>query len=228
MASPVRPAIQFNTAPCINPSEHRVRLFWSIQGPLEDSVMVMRGKYNPEPPLEKYYESPSADSPDSGWHPISQEPVTEPPVQTLKVEIMQFQEWDYRWEDIHMEDLDNRLFQDKDGNQTVEEEDEEGNPNKLIRCCGHDRPPDNVVCEVRASGKDKDYVTVHDYLTTLHKWLRTRRNDILLAMSPESEYTEPLPNDTQLVVANYSVDLLIIDQIEDWKSTLRARSGTDV
>lgn len=147
-------------------------------------------------------------------------------MQTLNVEVFQFREWAESWAEFHEEDLDSRVFQDKDGNETCEEEDGEGNRNKLIRCCGYDRPPENAVVEVHASGKNKDYVTIHDYLTTLHDWLRIRRNDLLLAMSPESEFSKPLPSETQLLVLNYSAHLLIIYEMEEWKSMLRAASGT--
>lgn len=128
----------------------------------------MRGKYSPDPPLENYYEKPLDDSSDGKWHPISQEPVTDPPVQVIGVEIWYLKEWADNWEDMHNEDLDSRVFHDKNGNETSEEEDEDGNYHKLIRCCGYDRPPDFPDIEVRASGREKEYVTVHDYLTTLH------------------------------------------------------------
>lgn len=156
---------------------------------------------------------------------INQESVTNTPVQTLNVEVYQFKEWAESWAELHEEDLDSRVFQDDDGNETSEEEDDEGDPNKLIRCSGYDRPPENTIIGVRASGKQKDYVTIRDYLMTLHTWLRNRRDDLLLAMSAESEFTKPLPSETELVVLNYSANLLMIKEMEEWTSTLRATAS---
>jgi hypothetical protein len=183
----------------------------------------MRDRYSPHLLLEKYYErSLDGDS----WHAISAAPVTQPPVTNLFVEVWQFQQWEYDWEDRHIKDLD-RIFRNDSGEETTDSADEDGNPYDLIRCCGSNRPPEPVKLEVRAS--HKPFVTIHDYLATIHPWLMSQRNTILLAMNYESEFTEPLPEETQLAVSNYDVESLMIEDIDEFKATRRAHgTGTTV
>lgn len=51
-----------------------------------------------------------------------------------------------------------------------------------------------------------DFVTVHDYLSTVHPWLLSKRDDILTAMGLFDD--EPLPRETRLMVGYDGGDCL--------------------
>ena len=203
-------------------SEDLVRLFWTLQGPLEESVSVMRDKHSPHRHLEPYHERTlDGDS----WHPISEKPVTSPPVSNLFVDVYQLAEWEGDWVEMHSKCVGGgRFFRDDEGSdyETEDEVDEYDTGHKLVRCCHQDRPPPSTKLEVRASSQP--FVTVHDYLTAVHPWLMRQREKLLRVMNVADEFASPLPEDTRLAVNVNGPECLIIDEVDHWKAiTSRGR-----
>ncbi|KAL1904356.1 hypothetical protein Sste5344_009916 [Sporothrix stenoceras] len=75
---------------------------------------------------------------------------------------------------------------------------------QVIACCGVPRPIDkeNVTIEVRPSnpdGPNGGYVTVHDYVSTVHPWLMGMKSDLFNALGHRDEDSRVLPDDTPLM-----------------------------
>jgi hypothetical protein len=91
------------------------------------------------------------------------------------------------------------------------EEDEEG-PEHLLVCCGTQRPRSKAVSVVvRSSG---EFVTIHDYLSTVHPWLVGLREDLLGSMTYLDE--EPLTKETKIVVGSDDPENLKIYKEAEW------------
>ncbi|KAK6221412.1 hypothetical protein LQW54_001513 [Pestalotiopsis sp. IQ-011] len=89
--------------------------------------------------------------------------LTEPPIYSIKVTQANLDNWEDDWVDEHLSHAD-----------------DESAPcgRKLMRCCDEDRPPAQAPSIVVRSSS-KPYVTIHDYVTAVHDWLQTHRDDIL-------------------------------------------------
>lgn len=78
-----------------------------------------------------------------------------------------------------------------DSETSVEDRDEfDDKWEKLVRCCGQQRPPDPDTVEVLPS--TQPFVTFRDYVTTVHAWIMSHRADILAAMNAIEEPFPPL------------------------------------
>lgn len=189
------------------------RLFWQIQGPLETNVFVLSDAKNPDSAREPYVQQSSNSI---SWHPISQESLTRPPVSSIIVEVDQLKSWEEDWLESHRHACPGdpgctyrKIFDDEEDENEGNEE-EEGL--KLIQCCETERPKETLPLEVRAS--TQPYVTVHDYVTAVHPWLLSLRQDILWAMNVWED--KPLPADTKLMVNNDGLDSLMIMEEQRW------------
>ena len=164
------------------------RLFWSLQGPLSTSILVMEERRNVDGPREPYFRQTLSGT---TWHPISQASLTVPKVSSITVKVDELNIWQEFWEEYH------RHSEDRDMETAIfSEEDEEGN-DELLECCGDGRPPTAPELVVRAS--DKPYVTIHDYVSAVHPWLMGLRDNILQALNV-MDGPAPLPSDTHLMV----------------------------
>lgn len=186
------------------------RIVWTLEGPLEESVYVnppLHHRPIPEPPhlqlampdmprtvtgidmitsidvltrdlawAEPYYRVENGT-----WHPVGDEPVSKPPVSSVSVEIDTWSVWESEWGDVHIPDCSS----DRSVVSCPEEEcdfsDDDGKPVQLTKCCGERRPAELIPLTVHAS--TKPFVTVHDYLTAVHPWLRAKRPELLRAIS---------------------------------------------
>lgn len=186
------------------------RLFWSIQGPLETHVFVLEDFTEPESTREPYLQQ----SPDgTRWHDISQEPLTEPRVSSVTVGVYQLAMWEEDWLEWHRHAYPGEegcVYEEVDEGDEDEDGGYEGQ--KLVRCCGTDRPKETPPLVVRAS--EHPYVTVHDYLTAVHPWLIGLRRDVLWASNVCED--EPLPAETKLMVNYNAFDRLNIEKESDW------------
>ncbi|KAL8305850.1 hypothetical protein RB597_003468 [Gaeumannomyces tritici] len=138
------------------------RLYWTLQGPLplaSSVVSVMPENLNPDAPHEPYYlgQTPADAGTAEAWHPISQEPITERPVASLSVMEANLKHWRDGWYDTYIEPNDDLYPSDQ--------EEFEGMPPKF----------DPVV----VTASNGQFVTIHDYLSTVHPWLVERRLLIL-------------------------------------------------
>jgi len=96
------------------------RLFWTLQGPLEESVSVMRDRYSPDSHLEPYYlKTVEGDT----WHAISEKPMTVPPVSNLFADVYDLKWWRDDWLEQQYEcRYGDRVLEDSEGNVTTDEE----------------------------------------------------------------------------------------------------------
>jgi hypothetical protein len=90
-------------------------------------------------------------------------------------------------------------YEPDDGGAQWIDDDDELAVYPLVKCCGT-RVPENKQegpLVVRASG---DFVTIHDYVTEVHPWPMSRREDILRATAIADEGKgNPLPPDSKLM-----------------------------
>ncbi|KXJ91800.1 hypothetical protein Micbo1qcDRAFT_174827 [Microdochium bolleyi] len=62
----------------------------------------------------------------------------------------------------------------------------------LVRCCGEDRPVGKRVLKVTVTpSAGHEFVTVKDYISTVHPWLMSKRSDIMYAKTVHQEMPEP-------------------------------------
>ncbi|KAH6714440.1 hypothetical protein BKA61DRAFT_605278 [Leptodontidium sp. MPI-SDFR-AT-0119] len=150
------------------------RLFWSLDGPFPEAISVMQDRHTPTS-LTPYYSNGT-------WHPISQEPISVPKISSVTVGVNQLDHWEDDWEDCH--EAHGERGDGQEGRWYGALEDHEYDPqddsdraNRLLGCCGEPRPRNKKVRIVvrPASGT---FVTVHDYLSTLHPWLMGMKEDI--------------------------------------------------
>ena len=195
------------------------RIFWPLNGPLTTSIGIMEDVFTPDS-REPYFNT------DGTWHSASQSPFTEPKVPSITVHVDDLDQWESQWLDIH------RDHSDPDGGEEYgpwvkygelpdydsEEEDSDGPPH-LLMCCGTQRPRGKAVTVVvRSSG---EFVTIHDYLRTVHPWLLGLREDLLGAMAVFDD--EPLPTETKIVVGSIDPENLMMDKEAEWIDRRRRR-----
>jgi len=144
--------------------------------------------------LEPYFQ-PSTST--GTWHAISQCPLTEPPVSSIAVRVYELEMWEEQWLEMHRE---HSSAAEEGGEEESaegvrwgelpdydEEEDEEGEGDgaaegHLLTCCGEERPRGKAVSVMVEAAASHGFVTVHDYVSTVHPWLMSMREDILAAI----------------------------------------------
>jgi hypothetical protein len=213
------------------PTLATARLFWSFSGSLETSFSVMATAYNIDV-LEPYFQ-PAAGG-DSPWHVISKSSLTHPPVSAIVVTVAHLEVWEPEWIDFHESHSDPyshtkcQILQYGDLPDYDPEKDED--PPHLLVCCGTDRPRNKSGgVLVTASQSGPGFVTVHDYVTTVHPWLMRNRDDILDAMYCWE--TGPDPKDMDLVVDAVFPDWLrirakseVVNELSYWRRRFYSRS----
>ncbi|KAI0395362.1 hypothetical protein F5Y17DRAFT_205044 [Xylariaceae sp. FL0594] len=161
------------------------RIFWTLNGPLQSSIWIIsRGSLKP------YAQGNDASNP--AWHPISQCSLTEPKISSITVKVYGLDLWEGDWlylHRLHMDEPD--AFGADDENYVVwgplpdcnPELDEppfsEENPVWLVKCCGKPRPRGKGFKVVVQPSPGKEFVTIHDYVSTLHPRLLESRDDII-------------------------------------------------
>lgn len=203
-----------NRPPRLSPEASR--LFWSLDGPLDSSVYIMASERDTSS-LEPYFQNRT-------WHPFSQAPLTEPKVSSITVVVDELNEWEDVWLDCHREHTDPECV-----DEAVEETDpdaqwgdlpdydpasDEDGPRHLLRCCGTQRPRGKAVAVVVRPAVGP-FVTIHDYLSTVHPLLLSSRADLLNAMGDVME-NEPLPAETKLMVDYCVPQHLFMCEQDDW------------
>ncbi|KAI1398155.1 hypothetical protein F4819DRAFT_469383 [Hypoxylon fuscum] len=199
------------------------RLFWTLDGPLANSIWIMESDHNPDS-LEPYFQGQK-------WHRASQSPLTEPKVSSITVHSDDINRWEDQWLDYH-QDHSEPPDEDEEGEEWDssmvqwgalpdynEDEDEEG-PAHLLMCCGTKRPRGKVTSVV-VKPTSTSFVTVHDYLSTVHPWLLNMRGDLLAVMGLWDD--KPLPPETKLMVDYNALESLKIYNQEEWVRLRRKR-----
>ncbi|KAI4593888.1 hypothetical protein KJ359_008931 [Pestalotiopsis sp. 9143b] len=175
-----------------------LRLRWKPLSSLATSVHIASSARDPPSATNQAYSQGIA-----GYHPISKSSLTEPPIYLIKATQANLDEWEDDRVDEYLSHADDESAvwvqgdernAGTDENPTEDDEhlwdDETGR--KLMRCCDEDRSSAQAPSiVVRSSGKP--YVTIHDYVTAVHDWLQTHRDDILRAKVVNED--GPVPSD---------------------------------
>ncbi|KAK4247344.1 hypothetical protein C7999DRAFT_32219 [Corynascus novoguineensis] len=193
------------------------RLRWYLSGPISDRIEVLSSPFHFESERSPYQTGPDS------FHPISRLPVSRPPVSSIRVTIINLS-WPLSdWEEEHKScgpEKKEMLPVPGSGGGDTELP-------VVVRCCGSDRP-DQPSITVRApvtSGEQRPFVSIHDYITTVHPWLLSLESDIRAKMPPPHPrafdvYVRPLPMLDKLFIWNTkSASWLMMG--ERWKSAAR-------
>ena len=168
------------------------RLFWTLSGPLTTSISIMENPHNPDS-LEPYFNQST-----NTFHAVSEAPLTEPKVSCITVRVYELEMWEEQWLDMHR-DHSEPDGGEENGEDVVwgeledynEDSDEEGEGEEvmhLLMCCSEKRPRKKAVnITVKPAAGETGFVTVHDYLSTVHPWIMSLRGDILGAMEMMNE-----------------------------------------
>jgi hypothetical protein len=149
------------------------------------------------------------------------------------VKVLLLEGWEDQWVNWHQGHVELNAEYEDESNVRIgalpdfdPEKDEEG-PQYLLRCCGCDRPRGkNATVEVKAGLCSEEFITVHDYLSTVHPWLLNLKNDILEAMFMFED--DPPLLDTKLMVAFATPDMLLVQQKAEWMQDWRWPPSTFV
>ncbi len=183
-----------------HPTLATVRLVWSFSGSLETSISVMASAYNVDV-LEPYYQPAAGGG--SPWHVISKSSLTHPPVSAIVATVVDLEIWESDWKDFHRNHSEPDSYNESEdlqyGDLPDYDPEKDEDPPHLLVCCGTDRPRNKSGgVLVTASQSGPGFVTVHDYITTVHPWLMRNRDDILDAIARGEDL--PDPEDMDLVV----------------------------
>lgn len=204
------------------PTLDAVRLVWSFSGSLETSLSVMASAYNTDV-LKPYFQHTASGG---SWHVISQSPLTQPPVSEVVAKVDDLELWESDWLDFHRNNSDPDSHQESEilnyGDLPGYDPEKDERPPHLLVCCGSDRPRHKTGgVLVTPSGSGQGFVTVHDYITTMHPWLMRNRDDILDAM----DRYEDMPDleNMDLVVDLVMPNCLTIKVKSEWVRQLSMR-----
>ncbi|GAW24991.1 hypothetical protein ANO14919_145890 [Xylariales sp. No.14919] len=192
------------------------RIFWTVDGPLHSSVWIMsRGSLKPY--------AQRTDESNPTWHPISQCPLTEPKVSSITVEVHEIDRWESNWVEEHSSHMDppepgEPLSGDgfrygplpDYGPDLLEEPLSEEQPLYLLECCDQPRPLGKTFKVVVQPSPGNEFVTIHDYLSTLHPLLLESRDDIIASLC--LTYDRQRPAEPKLLVNhNYPKKLSFLE-----------------
>ncbi|KFY56382.1 hypothetical protein V497_06306 [Pseudogymnoascus sp. VKM F-4516 (FW-969)] len=150
------------------------RIFCTLNGPLSTSIWVLDKRDNPTS-IETYLQQTAEGN--STWHAISQTPMTKPPVSSIIVRVHALEYWEDEWLMCHRGHTEPDRVRNADPQYGVLPG--LGDTRCLLRCCGTDRPRGKAA-KIRVTPLEgREFVSVHDYLTTVHPWLMNVRGDIL-------------------------------------------------
>lgn len=185
------------------------RLFWSLQGPLASAISVMsedwreKGSTSREPYVQANTLANSGTT-TKVVHPIASASLTEPKIGSITVTVYALEMWEQQWlgsHEAHAEPgrpdcLSGELPAVERIDESEIDSDEEDHGD-LLRCCDEDRPAKKWKLTVTPSSNldAGGFVTVHDYLSAAHPWLKSLRSEIAQAdnmwgSSPPDYYDE--------------------------------------
>lgn len=150
--------------------------------------------------------------------------MTKPPVPSIIVRVFALEYWEDEWLLCH------RGHTERDWQQTAEPQygvlPGYGDRPCLLRCCGTDRPRGKAASLVVTPLEGRDFVSVHDYLTTVHPWLMSFRGDILEYMGLWKG--KPAEEDSVLMLDNFVGPLAVVGQtrgVRSWSARSRVISN---
>jgi hypothetical protein len=193
-----------------NPKIQRIR--WALNGSLETAITVARDRYfDPDEVPELYHEG----------HPLAQAPLTKPKVSSLELCVYPLDHWDYFWMEVHVGHTDpDATYDPADvlyGPLPGWDEAEPDGGKHLLECCGSKRPwGRKTELVVKATG---EFVTIHDFISTVHPYLMARRADILESMNLEPGRTrKPFGPETKLMVTWGCAKEVDVEDEANWRA----------
>jgi hypothetical protein len=205
------------------------RLYWTLDGPLDKAVSVMcHGYYDTKDPAPKPYccnqKDTTSTTQTGSWHPISQSSIVEPKVSSVTVHVQCLSYWEDDWDASHIEHVDPfndpECFGPLPDNYGEDDYDDSEPPPELLRCCGQEVPKGKDVGLTVKAATEGGFVTIHDFVTSVHPWLLSLRGDILQASGDLQDGT-PLPADTELMVLVYGDKVNVVTKKEGRNSKAR-------
>ncbi|CAK7205727.1 hypothetical protein SEUCBS139899_008506 [Sporothrix eucalyptigena] len=181
-------------------------LDWKLIGPLETAVFVKDG--DTRPPL---YNRATDE-----WHSIASKPVCTPPVCSVIVHVYMLSDWERLWLDMHLyhseesapEPTCNAEWEFLEGHSGHADESDK----TLLRCCDTERPR-NKDATIVVQAANGEFVTVRDYVTTVHPWLMGLRGEIVEMANEFEELYNPLPIDEYpLIVDGFHLNSVVVHQ----------------
>lgn len=170
------------------------RLLWNLQGPLSSAISVLAEDENPDGSREPYFRH-GDDGTDR--HPISNEPVTEQALATLTVTEENLSGWQDEWWNINGEGFD-----------------------EDVQPWRGDLPPTFEPLVVTAS--NREFVSIHDYLSAVHPWLMARHKHILRARHVADDHYVPGLVEERLLVLAQDTELVFVVDEQEWLADLRS------
>ncbi|KAK0657904.1 hypothetical protein B0T16DRAFT_386355 [Cercophora newfieldiana] len=198
------------------------RIHWTLDSPsLETSFTVVDhgNLLDPRDDPEPYFLGQNEQG-EPLWHRYSQSPYTTKPVSSIRVtNIDPLHIWDVNWETEHR------------GHWKPHTEGPRRPPIFSLKysvsgpqeCpCGSARPVDKRAdVTVKGTGQPGGFVTVHDFLTTLHAYLWGRRADVLEAMGLDAlrrgRKFDGEDQETNLIVTLWWEDHMVVATKEEWR-----------
>ncbi|KFY06764.1 hypothetical protein V492_07764 [Pseudogymnoascus sp. VKM F-4246] len=198
------------------------RLFWPLDGVFPTSISVMRTSSSPDS-LESYFQPDTEGNSGGKWHEISQLPLTEPKVSSVQVSVYHLDEWEDTWLEHHRGHIEAEYVRygdmsddDRPYPSEMNEDggwDSDSDTEYLVGCCGEDRPTKNAAKLVVKPSVGNDYVTVHDYVSAVHPWLMSMREDILKATMLFLGNPRSPPTD---FMVKHTPQTTFLEEKEDW------------
>ena len=191
------------------------RIAWVLDGPLTTAISVLKDSHSPESLVEPYFLQQTADG-GGTWHPVSQLPVSEPKVSSITVQVSELEMWEGEWMASYRKETDPDVSYGPGSGVrygALDDYDPDWDSDRsvhLLECCGQPRPRkkrSKITVKPAASGSG--FVTVHDYLSTVHPWLMGLRGDIQNARSVGED--EP-PSTDIMVNFNTLYSLMMSDK----------------
>lgn len=217
MTSPHNPVSSGNDGERVSaPLSKDARLIlWTLDSPLTEAISVKQpGKFDPDNPVtEPYYLGPGS------WHPLSQSPLTTPKISSVTIRVDPLDDWEYTWLENHRDHADPGCNNDqvRFGSLPDPDEYEREREVHLLMCCGTERPRNKgTKLLVQATG---DFLTVHDFLSTVHPYLMARRDDIMAALEEKWFGIRQLPRSAdpnKLLVTWGTPDSLTVMKESEW------------
>ncbi|KAK3906022.1 hypothetical protein C8A05DRAFT_30092 [Staphylotrichum tortipilum] len=166
------------------------RLFWTLNGPLEDAIRVAPSEYYDPGVLdsmEPYF------GPDGSPHAVSQASLLEPLVSSVTVRVQCIDDWDQRWAAEHWRcgELERNAPDRNPGRLGPRPDDETRDPVLLV------------------------FLTVHEYVSAVHPWLMAMR-DTLLDVLGKLDGNPKWPPETKLAVLYLGPGPLQIGHEDGW------------
>lgn len=201
------------------------RLYWRLNGRLEQSIFVI-----PEGRELDNIDNAQPLFTASGLHPLGHQRINEDRHTSILVESTQLSyshpnDWyeTHRQHDSAQQQFADMIEDDQSsdgGSLAGEAYDEDDQPLKLMRCCGTVRPSSDISSPTVDADPPAQDITIKDYVTKVHPWLMSKREDFIAAISM---YESRLPANVGLVVdCRRPADISVMIE-SDWLLGRRAR-----